>query len=204
MLTALMNPSIRRAVPFGTRGIDTFDGLGKGAVTVAPDGRLLEAGRPVRQPVVWAIGGGIAAFDDARTVAYDRRFALVVPRDNVHLTLVADGFRYDGKVSQRGTIAVYPAVDGRCTRMTARLSVPAGIPRTLLEVRDDRGATRQVQIAAGSPATLEVTSTRDARRTLTYRTLRLGSRPVTPFDETVASASFRATQIPCPAQGQPG
>ncbi len=204
MLTALMNPSIRRAVPFGTRGIDTFDGLGKAPLTVASDGRLLEAGRPVRQPVVWAIGGGIAAFDDARSVAYDRRFALVVPRDNVHLTLVADGFRYDGKVSQRGTIAVYPAVDGRCTRMTARLSVPAGVPRTLLEVRDDRGATRHVEVVAGSKATLEVTSTRDARRTLTYRTLRLGDRPVTPFDETVASADFRATQIACPAQGQPG
>ncbi len=145
----------------------------------------------MRQPVVWAIGGGIAAFDDARSVAYDRRFALVVPRDNVHLTLVADGFRYDGKVSQRGTIAVYPAVDGRCTRMTARLSVPAGVPRTLLEVRDDRRSDPPGRGHGRLEGDPRGHLARDARRTLTYRTLRLGNRPVTPFDETVASARLQ-------------
>ena len=201
MLTVLMNGSITRAARLGDEElVDDFDGVAPGTLTVARDGRLLDRGVPVRGPVVWAIGGTASAFDDVREVAYDDRFALVLPRDVVRVAMTAEGIRFDGSVSPEGVLSVYPTADGRCTRLDITLRVPPGVPATVLRGRGAAGSERLV-VRSGDPLRLSLTSRADGPRRLRWTTTSLGGNAPTMFDVTVGLATYRTRTVGCEAQG---
>lgn len=197
MLTAFWNQSVERAAPLGSRGIDPVDGLGA-PVAIRADGVLTRAGRPLREPVLFAIGGTAAAFSGAE-VDFDRRYALVEPVVQVRLAMLANGIRYDGKLTPFGHLAAYPTAAGRCTSLTVRLTVPEGIPATTLELTEDDGTRRRLRIAPGSTARISLTSRADRLRMLRYRTVLLGKRSPSPFVVTVANARYTSRTVRCSA-----
>lgn len=195
MLTIFWNPSIEEAAALGTRNIDPIDGLGR-RVAVRRDGTLTRGGEPVSRPVVFALGGTAAAFDGAR-VTYDRRYALVRPSGDVRVTLLAEGIRHDGKVTPAGRLTVYPTRAGRCSALDVRLTVPAGVPATTLELTADDGSRRRVRVTSASPTRISLTSGPRWASTIRYRTVALGGRPPSPFVATVADAAFSSESVAC-------
>ena len=161
MVTALSNPSIRRAVPLGKRDILQFDGLGKDALTITRDGTLTAAGRPVTQTIVFATGGTVMLPAQPARIVRDRFFTLVVPRGPVRLAGVAEGVRAEGTLAPTGRLTAYPATGGGCTRLTVRLTLPQGFPPTLLGFSDVYGTEREVLVRADATARVEVISDRE-------------------------------------------
>jgi hypothetical protein len=196
-LTALWNPSVRRAVPLGRGPVLSFDGLDSNPATITRTGVLTERGRPVTQATVFAAGGTAMLPALPARVVIDRFFTLVIPRGPVRLAGVAEGVRAEGTLAPAGRLSAYPTVAGGCTRLTVRLSLPDGLPRTLLAFRDARGNDARVAVRAGATTRVEVVSGPRESRTLTYRTLRLGDRPAGPMDKNVANARATTATVPC-------
>ena len=197
MVTALWNPSIRRAAPLGQRDILGFDGLGKDALAIAGDGTLTAAGRPVTRPIVFATGGTVMLPAQPARIVRDRFFTLVMPRGAVRLAGVAEGVRAEGTLAPTGRLTAYPAAGGGCTRLTVRLTLPQGFPPTLLGFSDVYGAERKVLVRADATARVEVVSDSGRSHLLTYRTIEVGGRAPGPFVSTVASARAATTDVPC-------
>ncbi len=197
MVTALQNPSIRRAVPLGKRDILTFDGLGKDALSITRDGTLTAAGRPVTRAIVFATGGTAMLPAQPARIVRDRFFTLVVPQGAVRLAGVAEGVRAEGTLAPTGRLTAYPAAGGGCTRLTVRLTLPQGFPPTLLAFRDAYGTERKVPVRADATARFEIVSSSDRSHALAYRTLEVGGHAPGPFVSTVASARVATTNVPC-------
>jgi hypothetical protein len=197
MLTALANPSIRGAVPLGRRDILPFDGLGKDPLSIARDGTLTAAGRPVTQPVVFATAGTMMLPAQPARIVHTRYFTLVVPRGPVRLAGVAEGVRTEGKLAPTGRLTAYPATGGACTSLTVRLTMPDGFPPTLLSFRDTSGRTRQILVQAGVTNRVQVLSGPETPYVLRYRTLEVDGEAPGPFVSTVASALATTATVPC-------
>lgn len=202
MLLGIWNTSIRRAAWLQTDRrlpVEGIDGM-RDKVAVARDGVLSLDGEPMTGTLVFALGGTAAAFDDAR-VKYDRRFVLVEPQTTARLSMLAEGIRSDGKVTQVGRIQVFPRKDGRCTRLAMTFDVPVNVPPTTLEFRDEKGGVKTIVAPSGRPsAPIILTSSALEPTGYHYRTLTLGGRKPSGSDFTVANARFSTRAIPCPPQ----
>jgi hypothetical protein len=197
-LTALWNPSIRRAAPLGHRDIIQFDGLGQNALEIADDGTLTDAaGRPVTETLVFATGGTVVLPAQPARIVRDRFFTLVVPDGPVRLAGLAEGVRAEGTLAPTGRLTAYPPVGAGCTRLTVRLTLPARFPPTLLAFQDSHGNTREVPVQSGATARVEIVSTQGAPQTLRYRTLEVRGHAPGLFDSTVANVRASTTTVPC-------
>ncbi len=199
MLTAVTNSDVTSAALIGTleesRGID---GLGS-PVTVAANGELRRAGSTIRQPVALSTASTAVGFSNAARVVYDSRFALAVPKDEARLSFLAEGVRSNGKLLPNGRIRVFPTPDGRCTRFSAQLSVPRGVPPTTIAFAHQGHTGQILVVSAGAPRRISVESSAIAGVALKYRTLLLGRRKPSPFDGAVADVRFTAQTVPCAA-----
>jgi hypothetical protein len=196
MATAVMNRSIESAAPFRTAFPARIDGFGA-SVGITADGVLTRKGRPVVQPVVFSTEGSAAGFTGTSRVVYDQRFALAIPRREARLSMLADGVRSDGKLTATGSLAVYPQTDGACTSLSLHLTLPKGIPPTVLELIEADGQKRRVTVASVTPADVTLTSPRGHGRVVRYRTVTLGGRAVRSSDMTVANVRYVSRRATC-------
>lgn len=198
MLTILMNPAIERADALDARGIESFDGLVEHSVAIDRHGSMRERGIPVRQPVVWALGGTAAEFVSARQIIRDRKFTLVIPRDTVRLAMLGEGIDADGGVSPTGRLTVYP-LPTSCNRLTVRLAIAEHLKSVTIETFV--GPHRAVlTLTPGHPATAVITSTRGRSEVMQYRAMRIDGRPAGPFITAIAQANYRTNEVRCEAQ----
>jgi hypothetical protein len=203
MVTALSNPSVRRAVPLGRRDILSFDGLGKDPVSISSTGTLTAAGEPVSRPIVFATGGTVMLPAQPARIVRDRFFTLVVPDGPVRLAGVAEGVRAEGTLAPTGRLTAYPATGGGCTRLSVRLTLPQGFPPTVLAFSDAYGTEQEVVVRSDATARVEVVSDAGTSQMLRYRTVEVRGRAPGPFDTTVASARATATTVPCASAQAP-
>ncbi|MGL6278586.1 MAG: hypothetical protein ACRC50_03415 [Gaiella sp.] len=196
MTIAATNRSLSRGAYVGADAtVARFEGV-VDAATIDRRGTIRVEGTPVRQPVLAAIGGTAVAFSGAH-VTYDRAFVLARPAQALHIALLAEGVRGDGRLATRGAITLYPRAEGDCSRVDLRLSVPPQVPPTTLQFVETGTAPRTVVVGAGPDTRLSWVGRAGAPRRIEYRTLLLGTRPPTPEVATVADVGWSLTPIPC-------
>lgn len=178
MVTTVFNRSIERAESLGKKYILPLDGLGKSPVSFGKDGVLNERdGTPVRGSVLFATGGSAFVFEPEDRVTNDKYYALVTPADGeTRVRAFAAGMRSNNSVGPIGWVTAYPGKGGACTRATMRLTLPAGIPPTLLEFRDEAGKRREVEVRAGRFTLVNVDSSATASATLHFTATRIGDQ----------------------------
>lgn len=196
MLTGAANGSITAATSLGGF-IDPFDGLGA-PLELRPDGTLLDAGEPVRRPLLFATSGTSVVFGDAR-VTSDTLFALAVPADEARLRALAIGVRGDGSLARFGRIHAFPTPRSTCTRATVTVRLPQGFPGATLETTRADGSRARIELSKANPrVTIAVASTATAGRWIDFRALGRDGRPVGPMVGAIAAAWLTSTPVSCP------
>jgi hypothetical protein len=175
MLTSFWNTSVRRAAPLGEGGIEPFDGLSQRPVSIRRDGILLEAGRPVTTPVLFATGGTTPVFSNDGHVVANRFFALDTPEGPVRLGGLAEGLRNDRMLAPVGRLSAYPLPDGRCTTLRLRLTLPPGFPTATIEVVREGGGIETIALRRDRASTVTVSSTRGRGVSVDYRAIAVGA-----------------------------
>ncbi len=175
MLASFWNTSVRRAAPLGEGGIEPFDGLSQRPVSIRGDGTLLEAGRPVTTPVLFATGGTTPVFSNDGHVVSNRFFALDTPKGPVRLGGLAEGLRNDRMLAPVGRLSAYPLPDGRCTTLRLRLTLPAGFPTATIEVVREGGGVETIELRHDRASTVTVSSTGGRGVSVDYRAVAVGA-----------------------------
>lgn len=176
MITTIWNPSIQLARPLGTERIVSLDGLSDQPVSVGRRGVLTGPdGQPVRGSVLFATGGSEVVLAGAARVVRDKLFTLAIPRNEpVTLRAFAAGVRSNRTVASSGWITAYPTSGGGCTIARLRLTLPDGLPPTVLEVTDAAGHRTTSTVRGGGVTTIAVRSTPDASRTVRFEATEAG------------------------------
>lgn len=149
--TLFWNRNVTRLIRLASRPIDQF---AADEVRVRPDGTLVAAGRPVRQPLLVEKYGSTVVFRNARTLREAPGFELVRPVGPARVALMVAGRFYDRWLAPRGAITVWPehgrAVEGRLELTLALPPRSAARPLRL----EGPGVNRTVEIAPGEVRTL--------------------------------------------------
>lgn len=154
------------------KGAEPVDVFGHDDAVVAADGRLVAAGKAVRQPLLVEELGSRAALDGARLVARTRTGVLWQPTDAVRFAWLARGLNYDGWWDLTSTVTVWPRAAGPRTgtleipfqlppgydAMTFRLTGP-GVSRTIT-VRGDAKTIVRIRVHAASPVSFRLKTER--------------------------------------------
>ncbi|MFN0155855.1 MAG: hypothetical protein ACKVUT_15900 [Gaiella sp.] len=196
MATAVMNRSIEAAAPLGDSATKLVDGFGV-PVTISPTGVLIRNGRPLVHPVVFSIEGGAAGFSGAEKVVYDQRFVLAIPLHEARLSMYAFGVKGNGRLAATGSFGVYPQADGACTSLSLHLTLPPGVPPSVVELIEAGTPRRRIRISPAAPADLRITSPIGRSRIVRYRTVTLGDRSVRSSDRSVADVRYTSRRAIC-------
>lgn len=177
MVTTIFNPSIVRAEGLGTRYVIPLDGLGTDPVSLGKDGVLRERnGSPVADSVLLATGGSSFVFAKRDRTVADKLFTLVVPRgDELRVSAYAAGARSNNSIAPEGWLTAYPGAGGTCNRATLKLTIPLGVPPTVLEFRDGSGKRWRKRIVTGKFTSVSVDSTATESSTLWFEAKQLGT-----------------------------
>ena len=136
----------------GTR----LDGYASSRVRIADDGRILDAGRTVRRPLLVQTYGSQADFTGATKMATVTDFELWRPQGVPRLSLLADGWYGDGWVAWPGSVTVWPDASGRVDgTLVLRVGVPDGFAPTRLTL-EASGFARTIPLAPGAAVTIRI------------------------------------------------
>jgi hypothetical protein len=127
------NTSIDRELLVGNGApSDVFGGVEHSII--APNGRLEAGGKPVTQPLLVQTYGSRIAFANAEPVARGVALDLFKPAGPARVTMLANGYYFDGWLSRRGAIIIWPDANGRTSGMLRfTLSLPRAAAVTPLE-----------------------------------------------------------------------
>jgi hypothetical protein len=132
------------------------DDFGSRAVTVARDGRLVDAGTPVTGPLLVEEYASWALVEDARLVRRTVNAALWDATAAPRLALLLEGRYFDGLLGAESRLTVWPGPAGRRTgTIVLRLSLPAGARRAHIDLRGP-GVERTVTVPERGTTTVRV------------------------------------------------
>lgn len=109
-LQLFWNRSIDRVINF--QGSEAVDQFGHDDAVITPDGRVMAAGRPVRQPVLLAELGSRASLDQATLIDRERTGSLWLPSDELHMAWLARGLNFDGWWDLSSKMTIWPRPNG--------------------------------------------------------------------------------------------
>jgi len=134
-----------------------FDAYHTQSLTVAGDGTLLVAGRPVDEPLVMDEFGSVVRLRGARVLRSGPTATLWVPAPRPRLALYAAGWSFDGWLGGFGRIDLWPAQPrGRIEGwFSTKLTVPSTGQRTTITLRLP-GGKRSVELRPGAQRTLRI------------------------------------------------
>jgi hypothetical protein len=163
------NTSIDRELLLGD-GLPTDGFGGVERSTVTRDGRLIAGGKPVSQPLLVQTYGSRMAFANAELVARGVALDLYRPTGTAVVTMLADGYYYDGWLARHGTISLWPDASGRASgTLRFTLSLPKGADPTPLELKAP-GVSRTVMVRPGKPRAVTLPVSANGAWTLYYST----------------------------------
>lgn len=129
----------------GARPPDPF---GFAHASLADDGRILADGGVVRRPLLVDTYGAAFDFTGAERVASTTSLELWRPRGTPRLSLLADGYYYDGWLGKAGRIVAWPDGSGRTSgALRLVVTVPEGEPATRLTFSTGSSHTRVTLVA---------------------------------------------------------
>jgi hypothetical protein len=141
------NTSVKRLLLLGSPPIDQFAAE---RVRVAPDGRLLVDGRPVRRPLLVQTYASTLQLENVKRVRHELIFDLYRPTGTPRLQLLAAGRYADKWLAPRGAITVWTK---RATTLELVLSMPEGAQATPMKLN---GRTVTVKPGERVPLTFRV------------------------------------------------
>ena len=141
------NTSVKRLLLLGSPPIDQFAAE---RVRVAPNGRLLVDGRPLRRPLLVQTYASTVQLENVRRVRHELIFDLYRPTGTPRLRLIAAGRYADKWLAPRGAITVWAK---RAATLQLVLSMPEGTQATPLKLN---GRTVTVKPGQRVPLTFRV------------------------------------------------
>jgi hypothetical protein len=134
-------------------GADQLDHVHSPSLRVAPDGRLLAKGRPLRQPLLLDGYAGTIRLADARMVAASPSFTLWQPRGDARLSLYFAGRYSDGWLAGIGRLYLWPERLGGTVAGTVAmtLTAPTGGEPMTIRFQPAGEAPRNVRLLPGIP-----------------------------------------------------
>jgi hypothetical protein len=136
------NHSVERLLLLGSPAIDQFASQ---RVRVAPDGRMLVDGQPLRHAMLIQTYASTVDLTGARRVRHELIFDLYRPTGTPRLRLLAAGRYADGWLAPRGAITVWTSTHGT---LTLHLSLPKRTQTTPM-LFTARGVHRAVRVHPG-------------------------------------------------------
>jgi hypothetical protein len=135
-------------------GAEAPDSFAVTRLTVADDGTLLAAGRPVTRPLAADSFSDTLRLRDAKEIAAAPAFRLVGSRGPQRLELYVPGRYADGWLGLQGSFQVWPETDSGV--LVFELSGPEGSPPTAVELRPPGLPAREVVVEPGRTARVSV------------------------------------------------
>jgi hypothetical protein len=134
-------------MPTDTAEVDAF---GSVPTVVRHDGRLVAAGRAVREPLLVQEYASWALLDGAQLVRRTVSTSLWRPTGTPRLKLLLAGRYLDGWLGAQNRLTVWPRATGRRTgALTLTFSLPSNAPASTLDVTAP-GVARVVRLTPGS------------------------------------------------------
>jgi hypothetical protein len=168
------NRSVRRILLLP--GAPPLDAYGADKLSIAPDGTLLDAGRPLDQPLLVDGGAAVITLRGARRVAASQTYELWTPAGKPRLSYYATGWYRDGWLGTGGAFRLW----GRhiAGRIRFTVSRAAGDEPATLSLRTPAGRMR-ITVRPGETRTVSLTACGTAHWKATFGVDRLvlfGSR----------------------------
>jgi hypothetical protein len=183
------NRSLKRILrmPTDTAEVDAF---GSVPAVVRNDGRLVAAGRAVREPLLVQEYASWALLDGAQLVRRTVSTSLWRPTGTPRLKLLLAGRYLDGWLGAQNRLTVWPRPGGpRTGALTLTFSLPSNAPASTLDLTAP-GVSRAVAVSPGSSRTVRI----DVKATRRPWTLVIRSRA--PF--SLSDGRFVVAQISAP------
>jgi len=151
-------------------GAPPLDAYGADRLSIARDGTLLAAGRPLDQPLLVDGGAAVVALRGAQRVAASQAYALWKPAGTPRLTYYAAGWYRDGWLGNAGSFRLW----GRHIAGRIRFTVhrTAEDDAATLWLRTPAGRSR-VHVLPGQTRTVELTACASGRWRATFTIDRL-------------------------------
>jgi hypothetical protein len=121
-------------------------------LTVAPDGTLLAAGKPVTRPLLADGFSDTLRFRSSQEIASSPVYRLLRSSGPQRLALYAPGRYADGWLGLLGSVRLWPedVAEGLAGTLSFRLTAPAGATATAVSFEPAGGAAEEVVVAPGS------------------------------------------------------
>jgi hypothetical protein len=163
LLTRSSERGVASAYLFWNRSLDAVyllpgaeppDSFAVTRLTIADDGTLLAAGRPVTRPLAADAFSDTVRFHDADEIAWAPAFRLVASPGPQRLALYAPGRFADGWLGLRGSFKLWPETPAGA--LTFELTGPEGAPPVAVELTPPGLPEREVIVRPGRTSTVTV------------------------------------------------